>query len=207
MLIQLVHDTFTVNVYPGRSDSAMPYYRYLDPALKGPGMLGHGTSAPLTTTSQNASHGSRSQVDGPADYRPQKVPFTTRNDYGQSIGQVHQQQQQRYIYQQQRLQMQSRPVHQLQNTAAPHVLSKQPKPAAVSVVNTLLPYCTAERPLNESQVIATTDVAGSLKELVLLALGAKDGEKECVSRLEGALGSEQAVAGVVDFFSDEFELE
>lgn len=69
----------------------------------------------------------------------------------------------------------------------------------------LLSCCSAGTPLNETQVIAVTDIAGSLKELVLLALGTKDGDEECVHRLGSALGSEQALAGVVDFFSGEFE--
>lgn len=92
---------------------------------------------------------------------------------------------------------------------APRQLVKQQKPAgpAGSAVATLLPYCTADVSLNESQVIAVTDIAGSLKELVLLALGAKDGDEECASKLGDAVGSEQAMAGIVDFFSDEFEVE
>jgi hypothetical protein len=104
--------------------------------------------------------------------------------------------------------VQVRPTNQSINTAAPHVPSKQRKAATASAVTTLLPYCTAKVPLNDGQVIAVTDVAGSLKELVLLALGAKDGDEECLSRLEGALGSEQTVVtGIVHFFSDEFEIE
>lgn len=91
--------------------------------------------------------------------------------------------------------------------ATPHAPSKQHKPAAESTVTKLLPYCTANAPLNESQVIAVTDVAGNLKELVLLALGAKDGDEESASSLVSALGSEQAVADMVDFFSDEYEIE
>lgn len=84
---------------------------------------------------------------------------------------------------------------------------KQPKAAAGSAVTTLLPYCTAGAPLNEGQVIAITDIAGSLQELALLALGAKDGDEECQRKLESALGSELASCNVLDFFSDEFEIE
>lgn len=91
--------------------------------------------------------------------------------------------------------------------AAPSIPAKQHKPAAANAVTTLLPYCTADIPLNESQVIAVTDIARNLKELVLLALYAKDGDEECMSRLRTALGSEQAVSGIVDFFSGEFEVE
>ena len=70
----------------------------------------------------------------------------------------------------------------------------------------LLPHCTADSPLNETQVIALSDVAGSLRELVHLALGARDGDEACAGRLGSALGSGQAVCGVVDFFSGEFEV-
>ncbi|KAJ4382899.1 hypothetical protein N0V86_002124 [Didymella sp. IMI 355093] len=47
----------------------------------------------------------------------------------------------------------------------------------------------------------------NLKELVLLALGAKAGDEDCMHRLGSALDSEQTVAGIVDFFSGEFEVE
>ncbi len=80
------------------------------------------------------------------------------------------------------------------------------KAVVSSAVTTLLSYCTADIPLNESQVIAVTNVGGTLKELVVLALKAKDGDVDCMGRLESALGSEQAVAGFVDFFSDEYEI-
>ncbi|KAF2626798.1 hypothetical protein BU25DRAFT_491736 [Macroventuria anomochaeta] len=189
----------------------MPYYHNLAPARKDPATYDHTTppvNAPLAPKLQHAVHDAGSQIDGPADHRPQMVPFATRNDYRQPVNHFQQQQQQGHRhYQYQYPQMQDRPVHHVHSTAAPHLPSKQQETAAGSAVTTLLPYCTAEVPLNESQVIAVTDVAGSLKELVLLALRAKDGDEECVGRLEGALGSEQALAGIVDFFSDEFEIE
>jgi hypothetical protein len=52
-----------------------------------------------------------------------------------------------------------------------------------------------------------TDVAGSLKELVLLALGAADGDEECFQMLKSAVDSQEAAAGVADFFSGEYEIE
>ncbi|KAF3052007.1 hypothetical protein E8E11_011142 [Didymella keratinophila] len=103
--------------------------------------------------------------------------------------------------------MQERPMHQATAVLASQSRSKQHKPAAVSAVKTLLPHCTADIPLNDAQVIAVTDVAGNLRELVLLALGAKDGDEDCMHRLGSALGSEQALEGVLDFFSGEFEVE
>lgn len=98
-------------------------------------------------------------------------------------------------------------MHQTQAMAAPYLSSKQQDPVAGSAATTLLPHCTVDIPLNKSQVIAVTGVAASLKELVVLTLGAKDGDEQCVSRLRGALGGEQAAAGILGFFSGEFEIE
>lgn len=70
----------------------------------------------------------------------------------------------------------------------------------------LLPYCTMEPPLSEAQTIAISDVAGNLKELVLLALGAAAGEVGCVERLEGAIGA-RAASNITGFFIDEWEIE
>lgn len=68
----------------------------------------------------------------------------------------------------------------------------------------LLPYCTAETPLNEQQVLGLSDVAGSLREVMLVALRAKTDE-EYARALAAAVGVD-AVQGVVDFFEDEFEI-
>lgn len=88
----------------------------------------------------------------------------------------------------------------------PHPPRLQHKQDSGNAVITLLPFCTVDKPLNESQAIALTDAAGSLKELVLLALGAADGDEECSTRLEGAVGGE-AVTGITDFFAAEYEID
>ena len=166
------------------------------------------TMVPNSATFQHGTKPATPQVNGPTDYRPQMVPFTTRLNNSNPVRQFNQQQHPQHHQQQQHhQQVPSRHIPQVRGTAAPHVPPKQQQAAATNAVTTLLPYCTADIPLNEGQVIALTDVAGSLKELVLLALGAKDGDNECTSRLEGALGSQQAVSSVLDFFSDEFEVE
>lgn len=56
--------------------------------------------------------------------------------------------------------------------------------------------------LSGDQVIALSDVAGSLKELVLLALSSTvdEGAKETLERAVGA----EAAAGIVDFWVDEW---
>ncbi|KAI4616672.1 hypothetical protein J4E80_005947 [Alternaria sp. BMP 0032] len=73
-------------------------------------------------------------------------------------------------------------------------------------LNDLLPYCTTEPPLSQAQVIASSDVVGSLKELVVLALGAASGVPGSMEKLEGAVGS-QAAVNIVEFFADEWEIE
>jgi hypothetical protein len=173
----------------------------------------------LEATNFDGSAPTGSPLDGPADYRPQMISFNAHN---QPNSHAHQQQQ--YLAQQypreqypeqqrshhqrsQRPQMQAGPVHQANAVVGPQSHSKQHKLTAASAVKILLPHCTTDTRLSESQVIAVTDVAGSLRELVLLALGAKDGEEGCIHRLGSVLGSEQTLSGIIDFFSGEFEVE
>lgn len=73
-------------------------------------------------------------------------------------------------------------------------------------VKDLLPFCTTLPPLHEAHVIALSDAAGSLQELVLLALGAVAGDGPCRQRLQQAVGT-QAAAQIAEFFMDEWELE
>ncbi|ENI01189.1 hypothetical protein COCC4DRAFT_148606 [Bipolaris maydis ATCC 48331] len=87
----------------------------------------------------------------------------------------------------------------------PPPLHQQSRPTG-NTVHDLLPYCTTEPPLNEAQVIALSDVVGSLRELVPLALAAAAGDKRSLRKLESAVGKRDAV-GVVEFFVDEWEIE
>ena len=87
-----------------------------------------------------------------------------------------------------------------------HIPLHTPNLPTGTTVSTLLPYCTTEPPLNTVQVIALSDVVGSLRELVLLALSAASGDAESMGRLEGALGRQGAL-GVVEFFEEEWEVE
>ncbi|KAF2187844.1 hypothetical protein K469DRAFT_704806 [Zopfia rhizophila CBS 207.26] len=69
----------------------------------------------------------------------------------------------------------------------------------------LLPYCTAETPLNKEQLIGLSDVAGNLREVVLLALGGVlDDEGRDI--LEGAVGVYVAAA-IKEFFKNEWVYE
>jgi hypothetical protein len=93
------------------------------------------------------------------------------------------------------------PSHNPANTqpsAKPH--GRAPKTAIIDI----LPYCTTETPLTEAQVIGMSDIAGNLKEVMLLALHARMDERMATD-LVGAVGPE-AASGIVEFFSDEFEV-
>ncbi|KAF2013398.1 hypothetical protein BU24DRAFT_236777 [Aaosphaeria arxii CBS 175.79] len=69
-------------------------------------------------------------------------------------------------------------------------------------VTDLLPWCTATGRLSEPQVIALSDVAGSLKELMLLSLRAikEEGTRQAV---ESLLGPELARC-VIEFWAEEW---
>ena len=150
----------------------------------------------------------RTQVDRPADYHPPMLPLTAGHNPNQPAMKSHHQQWQQThpLLHQQPRESRHPPSHHIHDAAAAHAPSTQQK-IPESIVTKLLPHCTVERPLDESQVISLTDAAGSLQELVLLALRAKEGDESCLNVFLDALGSEQAVAGVVDFFCDEFEVD
>jgi hypothetical protein len=82
--------------------------------------------------------------------------------------------------------------------------SKSQNQRPKTAINDILPYCTAEMPLTQDQVIALSDIAGNLKEVMLLALQAKVDE-HVANELVRAVGPEVA-KGIVDFFGDEFEV-
>ncbi|KAI4701575.1 hypothetical protein J4E81_003315 [Alternaria sp. BMP 2799] len=126
------------------------------------------------------------QLDGGADYYPRE--FNDRT--------IHSQQRQHPQF-----------PRQAQNAPSiPPPPPRQPSRILGNAVNDLLPYCTTEPPLSQAQVIALSDVVGSLKELVVLALGAASGVPGSMEKLEGAVGS-QAAVNIVEFFADEWEIE
>lgn len=86
------------------------------------------------------------------------------------------------------------------------IVPRQQTRPAQNAVRDLLPYCTMMPPLNQAQVIALSDVAGSLKELAFLALGAVAGDPNCVRTLEGAVG-EHTAGSIAEFFMDEWEMD
>lgn len=72
-------------------------------------------------------------------------------------------------------------------------------------VTDLLPFCTTGAPLNEAQVVALSDVVGSLKELAMTAVCAASGDPETMGMLIGAVGN-QAAVNIVEFFAEEWEV-
>ena len=74
----------------------------------------------------------------------------------------------------------------------------------VSAVMDLLPYCTTRtKLLGRAEVISFSDVAGSFREVVLLALRTSGVEDEEMGGLEGALGPDGA-KGVREFWRNEW---
>lgn len=101
------------------------------------------------------------------------------------------------------------PAHHLQrqpnnNPPPTHVSQQQSQPTSNAITD-LIPYCTTEPPLRHEEVIAISDIAGSLKELMLLALGASVGDETCGERLVQAVGHKTA-GNIVDFFVVEWEV-
>ena len=103
----------------------------------------------------------------------------------------------------------SHPSHTQQTAHTQHLASNTPRQqprVSGNAVTDLLPYCTTGPPLRQDQVIALSDVVGSLKELVLIARGAAAGQDGCEKKLIDAVGVDTA-SNVVGFFMDEWEME
>ncbi|KAF9735817.1 hypothetical protein PMIN06_002181 [Paraphaeosphaeria minitans] len=86
----------------------------------------------------------------------------------------------------------------------PQLRAKPNNHSAKSAYRDLLPYCTADTLLTEQQVVRLSDVAGSLREVVVLAVRARMDER-AAGVLREALG-EGGARGVVEFWEEEFEI-
>jgi hypothetical protein len=139
---------------------------------------------------------SDSQLDGSGDYYSHLQSKQVRNNFMQPP-------QPRAQTQQPQIQDRSRQAHL--HTASQPFPRQQLRPPE-SAVTDILPYCTTEPPLLQEQVIALSDVAGSIRELVLLALGATVGDAGCAEKMEGAVGA-TTMGSVVEFFAEEWEVE
>lgn len=96
--------------------------------------------------------------------------------------------------------------HQSLNKAASQGPLDTTHRAHASTVTDILPYCTTEPPLTQEQVIAISDIAGSLQELALLALSAATGDTARENKLIHAVGP-IAASNIADFFIGEWEVE
>ncbi|KAL6711968.1 hypothetical protein ACN47E_003011 [Coniothyrium glycines] len=94
--------------------------------------------------------------------------------------------------------------HGPSHTASVPIGNSRARRPPQNAVTDLLPFCTLGAPLNEAQVIALSDVVGSLKELALVALTAASGDRRSLARLESAVGQE--AVNIVEFFTEEWEV-
>lgn len=87
------------------------------------------------------------------------------------------------------------------NTTNAQPTARPQNGTATNAAMDLLPYCTHPH-MSKEQVIGLSDVAGSLREVVLLALraGVDDSAREVLARAVGA----EAAEGIVDFFREEW---
>ncbi|KAH4110298.1 hypothetical protein HBI24_158540 [Parastagonospora nodorum] len=132
------------------------------------------------------------QIDGSGDYYQQGRTHEARPSIIQpSLPRTH---------------SQSQPIRPQHHQAVTQVPSRPPYRKPESAVTDILPYCTTEPPLKQEQVIALSDVVGSVGELVLLALSAASGDRECAEVMESAVGAATA-SSIVDFFTEEWEVE
>ncbi|KAF2253183.1 hypothetical protein BU26DRAFT_601355 [Trematosphaeria pertusa] len=113
------------------------------------------------------------QLDGPRDYHPEMIPAALRPPF----------------------------TRQGHSSARAAVEAQIAVPE--SAIQDLLPFCTVGAPLNEGQLVGLSDIAGSLKEVMLLALQAQrdEGVKADMARAVGG----QAAMEIIEFFGDEFE--
>jgi hypothetical protein len=148
----------------------------------------------ISTVYSGKSASSR-QVDGSNDYCPQAMPSNMRNGLAQHALARYHTKNGRQGHD-----------HQVPTRTTLQSIPRQQTRISENAVTDILPYCTTEPPLRQEQVIALSDVVGSIRELVLLALGAANGDGGSVDKLEGAVGQTTA-SNTVEFFVGEWEVE
>jgi hypothetical protein len=154
-----------------------------------------------SATTQHSKPSTFAHLDGGADYY-RANHITTSSDYAQPSTRP-------YPHQQHTGQspLRTRNIPIVPSLPLlPRPSQRQQSQLTGSTVRDLLPYCTTEPPLNEAQVIALSDVVGSLRELVPLVLAAASGDVDSVDKLENAVG-QRAAANIIEFFVDEWEIE
>lgn len=138
-------------------------------------------SATQTIPIRNAKDTVPPQVDGPGD----RSVGTYSNHFSASCA--------------------SQNLHTSANVATFNTGDNQLPTVDVDKALGLLPWCTSDGRLRDDQAIALSDVGGSLKEIMLVALaavvdeGARDG-------IERAVGS-AAAATVIEFWNEEYAVD
>jgi hypothetical protein len=90
-------------------------------------------------------------------------------------------------------------------TAAPIAHARGHQTTSLGDALGLLPWCTSDGRLSNEQAIALSDLGGSLKEVMLVALSAAvdEGPKQDIERAVG-----KAAAGpVIEFWTEEFAVD
>lgn len=148
--------------------------------------------ASCTSTTDHTDSVLRQQIDGTGNYYQQRHTHEARPSIIQtSLPRAHSQSQS------------LRPQHHQAVAQIPYV---PPTRKPESAVTDILPYCTTEPPLKQEQVIALSDIVGSVGELVVLALGAADGDRACADTMGNVVGA-AAAGSIIDFFAEEWEVE
>lgn len=83
--------------------------------------------------------------------------------------------------------------------------TRSSRSSVLNAATDLLPWCASHGRLSREQVIGLSDVAGNMKEVVLLALSAGVDES-AKTKLERALGDEAAF-GIIEFWGNEYAID
>jgi len=145
-----------------------------------------------TSTTDHTDSALRQQIDGTGDYYQQN--HSSRQSHSMLQPPLP------------RTHTQSQPLRPQHHQAVAQIPSRPPTRKPESAVTDILPYCTTEPPLKQEQIIALSDVVGSVGELVVLALGAAEGNRACADSMARAVGA-AAAGSIVDFFTEEWEVE
>jgi hypothetical protein len=153
----------------------------------------HDGNVMATTSMTNSA--SQQQIDDSGNYYQQGRTFDRRREP------PHPSLPRTYLQQQHQAQQ-----HRPPGKARTHIPPRKTDGKTESAVTDVLPFCTTEPPLKQEQVIALSDVVGSVKELVVLALSAAAGEHGGIAKMDSALEPRTA-RNIVEFFSEEWEME
>ncbi|KAF1949437.1 hypothetical protein CC80DRAFT_598892 [Byssothecium circinans] len=164
------------------------------------------TSSGPATFPYSSSTTSKTAIPDMKDVPQLDGPYDQRRRHSQTVPSAYRAQKPRRHHSQI---IQSGTDHQLPAQVfdpSSHQLAPKPQPTVpnsrINIFTDILPYCILEGQLTEDQVINLSDLAGSLKEVMLLALQARE-DPHVKGALIQAVG-ENAANGIVEFFEGEF---